>query len=187
METIKKYLFVLIFVFLSCSPLRDALASNETISRDGAVESVKIGDSAKKIFSTFESRFQVSDVTKPQCARTITLSRDRNTIAVFSIDGEGRIFLIEIRGIFRTVENIGHASTLADGMNLYGRGSVTPTDQGYLVTFEKMKGISFLLSNDDIPNELRNIPDDVFTPDQEKRILELGKARIVAIQISHEY
>jgi hypothetical protein len=187
METLEKSFFVLVFAFLSCLPLRDALASNDTISRDGAVESVKIGDSAKKIFSTFESRYQVIDVTKPQCARAITLSRDKNTIATFSIDGDGRIFLIDIRGVFRTVENIGHGSTLAEAINLYGGGSVTPTDQGYLVTFEKMKNISFLLSNDDIPKDLRNIPDDVFTPDQEKRILGLGKARIIAIQISHEY
>lgn len=187
METLKKYFFVLVFVFLSCSPLRDAWASNDTISTDGAVESVKIGDSAKKIFSTFEPRYQVGDATKPQCARTVTLSRDKNTIATFSIDGDGRIFLIDIRGAFRTVENIGHGSTLTEAINLYGGGSVAATDQGYLVTFEKMKNISFLLSNDDIPNDLRNISDDVFTPDQEKRILGLGKSRIIAIQISHEY
>lgn len=180
----KKKLVGLASVCLLCWPLQWVVAFNDVISEDGAIESVKIGDSDEKIFSTFKTRYHVSEETDPRQARTITLSRNKKTIATFSIDGEGHIFFIEVRSNYRTVENIGPGSTLSEAIGVYGNGTVSPTDTGYLVTFEKMQNISFLLNNNDIPKDLRNIPDDVFTQDQEKRILDLGKARIIAIQIS---
>jgi len=44
-----------------------------------------------------------------------------------------------------------------------------------------------LLNNNDIPRDLRNIPDDVITNKNETKILSLGKARIVRIRINYIY
>jgi hypothetical protein len=52
-----------------------------------------------------------------------------------------------------------------------------------LVYFERSKKLSFLLDNSAIPKRLRNIPDDVFTEDQEKEILRLKHVRIKVIKI----
>jgi hypothetical protein len=183
-HTWRRYGFLLLLVL--CGLGRTvALSSETTISSDGAIESVRPGDPASKIFATFKSHYRITDETKPGSARTLTLTVGDRPVVCFSIDGDSRIFLIDVSDVYRTMENIGNGSTLAEVRHVYGKGSVTPTDQGYLVSFPKLKHIAFLLRNEDIPSNLRDIPDDVFTPRQERRILSIGNARVVGIQISN--
>ncbi|MBI4378655.1 MAG: hypothetical protein HY578_06125 [Nitrospinae bacterium] len=184
---IKKNVFIFIIIGLLVCFSIETVLSNKLIIKDGVIESIKIGESAKKIFSIFKSRYRIDDVTKPHSVRTITLFRDSKKVITFSIDPtdpKERIFLIYVYSDYVTPENIGSGSTLFEAINVYGNGNIIPTDEGYMIAFNRLKGIAFLLNNDGIPKELQNIPDDVFTPEQEKKIMAFAKKiRISAIQI----
>jgi len=162
--------------------------SNNIISNDG-IESVKTGDSVDKVFSVFKHRYQINDLNNPHIMREITISEKGHRFLSFSIDSEGKIAMIDIYAKYRTRENIGCGSTLSSIIKTYGKGHIDPTDEGYYIFFDnsKIKGVQFLLNNNDIPRDLRNIPDDVITNKNETKILSLGKARIVRIRINYIY
>lgn len=174
--------FMMVLSLLFCIFTTRSLANSRLI-RNGAIHGVRVGDPAEKIFSVFKSEYTIKDTKKTDSARLITLQIGKRNIAKFSVDTKEKIFLIEVYSDYVTQENIGCGSALSDAINAYGDGKLTPTDGGYIIEFQKKKGISFLLKNDDIPKELRNIPDDVFTPDQERKIMNIGSIRILAIQI----
>lgn len=178
-------LFILYCLILQTSYV--SASSERCIIDDGGIHSIRIGDSVPKIFSVFESQYDIRDIKKPDYVRQISVLDKGKVIFEFSIDSGGKIFLIDIYGHCVTKENIGRGSTLFDAISTYGQGSLDPTDRGYYVFFEKLKGVLFLLNDDDIPKELRNIPDDALTLEEEKRILSIGKIRILAIQIFRVY
>jgi hypothetical protein len=163
--------------------LANGISAEDGLIKDKAIESVKIGDPGDKIFTTFKSRYQIIDNTKPGATRTIILFSDKQKAATFFVDQHNQIFMIEIYKGYQTQDKIGPGSTISQAIHIYGTGSITPTDVGYLMTFKKLNGIGFLLTNNDIPKEFRNIPDDVFTPEQEEKILSFGNVHISAIQI----
>jgi hypothetical protein len=157
--------------------------SSKRFIDDGRIDSIGIGDQAEKILSAFGNRYLIQDVKAPRSAREIKLLDKGNLVIKFTIDDKGHIILIDVYSSYGTKEGIGVGSTLSDAEKAYGEGRVGPTDVGYWVTFEKLKGIGFLLNDSDIPSELRRIPDDVITKEKERQILGIGRARIVAIQI----
>jgi len=174
--------FMMALALLFCIFTTQSLANNRTI-RNGGIHGVRVGDPAEKIFSVFKSEYTINDTKGTDSARLITLQLGKKNIAKFTIDTKGKIFLIEVYADYVTQENIGCGSTLSEAISAYGKGKITPTDEGYIIEFQKKQGISFLLDNNDIPKELRNIPDDVFTPEQGKNIMSIGRIRILATQI----
>lgn len=164
------------------APQVAALAGDPVI-KNGAVESIRIGDSVEKVFATFGSRFQLKDLRPANAVRTVTLLRGSEKVITFSIGPDNRIVLIDIFSDYVTEEGLGKGSALSQALRAYGEAMLTPTDQGYLLTFKKFSGVGFLLNNKDIPKKLRDIPDDTFTPNHEKKILALGAIKIVSIQM----
>jgi hypothetical protein len=160
-----------------------ALAQNNLITNDG-IEGIRIGDSANKILPYFQKPYQIIDKKEQHAARTITVLKDNRRILEFSIDDKGGIFFIDIRGVYVTKDGVGCGSTIEDAIKAYGSPSLSPEDEGYLLYFERLKNISFLLNNKEIPKELRNIPDDVFEKKDQDRILKNKKIHIRAVKIT---
>jgi hypothetical protein len=172
-------LFILLQTYASC-----VLAeSKECVIRNNAVGPVKIGDSSDKIFSFYKSAYEIKEVNKPDYARQISLFKKDKVIMNFTIGSDNKIFLIDIFDQCVTPEKIGPGSLLLDAMKAYGNRQIVPTESGYYVYFKRPKGVMFLLNNKDIPKELRDIPDDVFTSADEKRILGINTIKIIAIQL----
>jgi hypothetical protein len=96
----------------------------------------------------------------------------------------GRVFLIDSTERCATVEGIGPGVTLGRAQQIYGAGKTDPTDSGYFVWFPPRGQIEFLLDQRDIPKELRDIPDDVFSADNERAILGLSQARVSAVRVN---
>jgi hypothetical protein len=174
--------FMMVVTLLFCTFSIQSLANSHLI-RNGAIDGVRVGDPAKKIFSVFNSRYIIKDTKKPGSARLIILQVGEKTVVKFSVDTNEKIFFIQVNADYVTQENIGCGSTLSEAISAYGNGNLGPTDEGYTIEFQKKQGMSFLLNNNDIPKELRNIPDDVFTADQERKIMSIWGIRILAIQI----
>lgn len=160
-----------------------ASAQTNVITNDG-IDGIRIGDPANKIPTYFQKPHQIIDQKKQHAVRTITVLKDNRRILEFSIDDKGGIFFIDIRGAYVTKEGVGCGSTIEDAIKAYGSPSLSPEDEGYLLYFEKLKNISFLLNNNEIPKVLRNIPDDVFEKKDQDRILKHTKIHISAVKIS---
>lgn len=160
-----------------------AIAQNNLITNDG-IDGLRTGDPANKILTIFHKPYQIIDKKKRHAARTITVLKDNRRILEFSIDDKGEIFFIDIRGVYVTKEGVGCGSTVEDAVKAYGSPNLSSEDEGYLLYFEKLKNISFLLNNKEIPKRLRNIPDDVFEKKDQDRILKNTKIHILAVKIS---
>jgi hypothetical protein len=158
-------------------------SSDNCLFLDGKPLTVKIGDPVEKILGTFSYPYSINDVRKAKSVRQVHILEKDKTVVLFSIDSKGNVFLIDIYEQCSTKESIGPGSTLDDALKAYGLGMIEPSDMGYYVTFSNLKGIAFLLNDEDIPKELRGIPDDVLTSVEEKKILGMRHIRIVAIQI----
>jgi hypothetical protein len=179
MVKFKIILLFLVLLFCNCAN------ANELLIKNGLINGVGVGDPKEKIFSTFSSRYQIIEEKKPGYVPTINLYQDKKKIIMFSTDPDNnnKILFIDVYDNCVTSEKIGIGSMLSDAIKVYGEGNLAPTDAGYLVYFERSKKLSFLLDNSAIPKRLRNIPDDVFTEDQEKEILRLKHVRIKVIKI----
>ena len=126
------------------------------------------------------------DMKKPGWVRQLILFQGKTKVLTFSVTDAGEIFLIDVHAKYSTNEGVGPGSRLAHALETYGAGQLEPTEQGYLVSFASLRGVSFLLDGDDIPRRLRAIPDDVFTQNNEKALLSLGDVAIVAVQFYNE-
>ena len=175
----KIILIVLIYIFFS-----SFANANDCLIENGKITGVGIGDTKEKIFSTFASKYQIVEKKKPNSVQTLNLYQNKKLILKFSLNADNKIIFIDAYGYCLTSEKIGIGTTISDAINTYGKCSLTPTDEGYLIDFEKTKKISFLLDNRAIPKRLRNIPDDVFTKKQEKEILKLKDIKIKSIKIN---
>lgn len=176
----RRYFFVLLIFFLCLidSQLANANATKNNIISNGEIESIKVGDSVSKIFSVFETKYQIKKEYL-----TVKLLKKGKLIVVFDLDDHEKILLIDIYAHYITEKKIGCGSKLSDLIKTYGQGKIDPADSGYFIWFERQKGIMFLLNNEDIPKELRNIPDDAIKPEDEKKIMSLKNAKISVIRM----
>jgi hypothetical protein len=160
------------------------MAGDHVIQKDGIVEGIAVGDPMQKVFDTFSASYRVQDTTPsiPGHVKTVTVMHRNKQVITFEIENE-RVFLMHIFDEYVTAEHIGCGSTLSSARRAYGHGRLVPTDSGYLLTFKKIPWMSFLLKNGDIPEKLQGIPDDLFSEEDEKQILALGKIRIASIEI----
>jgi hypothetical protein len=185
-RTQNRAMFFLQIILVAAILIPTSSSSSTSLKKfieNGRVESIGIGDQAERIVSIFGSQYLIEDVKAPKSAREIRLLHKGNLVVKFTLNDRGRIFLIDVYSSYGTKEGIGVGSTLSDAEKAYGKSRIAPTDVGYWVTFENLKGIGFLLDDRDIPRELRRIPDDVITKEQEAQILRIGTATIIAIQI----
>lgn len=177
-----KFRLYMIVVLSTCLFVSYAYA-NDCLIINGAIMGIKIGDQAEKIFSTFESGYRIVEEKKPYSVRMVNVFHGDQKIIKFSLDPDNKILFVDAYGNCATTEHIGVGSTLGDALKTYGKGRIMPTDEGYLIYFERIKGVFFLLDNQGIPKRLRNIPDDVFNRKQEKEILKLTNIRISSIKL----
>jgi hypothetical protein len=157
--------------------------ADECLINGKSIENVGIGDSVEKIHLIFETRYKITDETPPHSIRTVGLYENEKLIIKFSIGPDKKIIFIDVYNNYITSEHIGVGSTLKDAKKTYGKGELSPTDEGYLITFKKKKGFAFLLDDENIPKEFRNIPDDVFTKKHERKILRINNIAIKSIKI----
>jgi hypothetical protein len=154
----------------------------------GRVGDLRIGATKAEIVATLSSRYVVNEQTQPGAAPTLVGRRRSDAIGsgpavVVNLDGD-RAFLIDSYERCATKEGVGPGTTLGHAQAAYGRGQLDSTDLGYFVWFDRKKGVMFLLEDKDIPSSLRRLPDDVLTPAQESKILEVSKARILAVRVA---
>ena len=175
----KIYYFIVlsIVLFLGCADAYECVIKGSTI------EKVGIGDPAEKVYSVFESRYRIIGEEKPHSVSTLSLYQGNEVIMKVSLDPDNRVLFIDAYDKCVTLKQIGVGSTLRELIKTYGKGQITPTDEGYLINFKSAKSLAFLLDDRDIPKRLRNIPDDVFNESQEKEILRLKNVRVCSIKI----
>jgi hypothetical protein len=184
---ISKIFFVFFQItILLVVPINSYSGTSEIITNTG-VKSVNVGDHSKSVRAIFGAPYKVVDSKKAQWARMLVVYEKKEKILQFSVDGNDKIFLIDIFGNFKTKEGIGVGSLLSQTAKAYGKGSIQPSDSGYYVYFESYPGLMFLLNNSEIPEDLRDIPDDVITEEEENKILKLKNVKISTIQIIQEY
>jgi hypothetical protein len=188
-KMVKYILKCCIFVFLFSfgqSFYNLALAnSSSCVVHNNQVMSIRIGDPVDKLYEKFQCGYKLNDKIMYSSTRVIEIAKNNKHLFNFYVDQNGQIFLIDIF-YCSTRENIGPGSTLDEALKVYGEGSIEPSDIGYFLTFENLKNILFLLNNELIPKELRDIPDDIFTEEAEKKILMIRNIKISAIRIISE-
>lgn len=175
-----------ILVFLLVLPF-PACGQSCEIDAD-RVGDVRIGASKAEVLARLSSRYAVAELAQQGAAPALVARRrsggtNSRPVVVVNFDAD-RAFLIDSHEPCATKEGVGPGMTLGRAQEIYGRGRVDPTDLGYFVWFERKKGVMLLLDDQDIPTSLRGIPDDVLTPDHERQILSLAKARIVAVRVA---
>ena len=155
------------------------------ISRD-QVDGVRIGMSRAEVLSLLSARYAVADVAPHGATRRVEarLRQDRSSRPIVIVEfDQDRAFLIDSYERCVTKDGVGPGLTLGDFQRRYGRGNLDPTDLGYFISFARQPGLTFLIDNQDVPQSLRGLPDDVMTPAQEGQILNLGKATIIAVRV----
>ncbi len=179
MLTFKHNILIAILILLS---INGFATDNGTIITECSVGDIKIGDNTATIKETLKSRYTIKIVDRPNSSREISVFKNGTVIMKLSLKDD-RVFLIDVYAQFSTSKKIHSGSTLTEVFNAYGKGKINPTDSGYYVYFDGMPGIQFLINNNDVPDKLRNIPDDVISEEQEEGILNLKNAKISSIQI----
>lgn len=149
---------------------------------------IRIGGSKAEVLAQLSSRYTVTEPKQQATVPTLIArlhgdsSNSRPLVVVNFVNDHA--FLIDSYEPCVTKEGVGRGTTLERARQVYGQGSIDPTDLGYFVWFGRKKGVMFLLDSEGIPASSRGIPDDVLTPERERQILSLGKVRIVAVRVA---
>jgi hypothetical protein len=151
------------------------------------VGTVRLGADKNEVITALANRYAVTDET-PRGSATILVARLRGTrdgqpMFVVNLVND-RAFLIDSYDHCETADGVGPGVNLGRAQEIYGPGHLEPADLGYFVSFSKARGISFLIDPRDIPERLRAIPDDVLMSEQEREILGLAHAKIIAVRVT---
>lgn len=162
-------------------------ADNERRCRADArgVDGIKLGDSAEKVLRQYSSTYDVKDLGAAGAAREIRITAKGNPRAwiLFTFESANRVVMIDSTFDCATREGLRVGKTLGDAVKAYGQPLLEPTDIGYYVFFDNPEGIGFLLRTSDIPEPLRDIPDDVLSDEQTDQIVSHSGARLDAIRV----
>jgi hypothetical protein len=153
----------------------------------GHVGVIRLGDSKDQVLKQLANRYSVMEpAAHGQEATLIARAHDGNTDkpALVVYFRAGLVSIIDSYEQCATPEGIGPGVTLGRALQVYAGGKIAPTDLGYCVWFPPNEEITFLLDQRDVPDHLRNIPDDVFSADNERDILRLANARISAVRVT---
>lgn len=154
--------------------------------RTGQAGVVRLGASKDEVLKVLVNRYSVVEPAVPG-QQTTLIVRAHGAPAdqpAFVVGFHaGLVSIIDSYERCATAEGAGPGVTLGRAQQIYGAGRIDPTDIGYFVWFTQKKGTEFLLDQRDIPERLRNIPDDVLSPDNERDILGLTAARITAVRV----
>lgn len=150
-----------------------------------AVASVSVGDSTAEVMGAFaQAEYATKIVSLPGAAREILVQRAGKLMMRVTLDGTGHLSAMKVYDpACKTEKGIGPGSSVASVAKAYGRGNIASTDGGYVVHFEYLAGMMFLIENDDLPPDLKGIPDDVLSEAQERQILSVDQARIAAVEV----
>lgn len=148
-----------------------------------SVDNIKIGDTFDRIYDVLRPKYTIKKTKELDSLKEVAVLKGKKEVMHISLK-DNKIFLIDVYALYSTTKNIHPGSKLSAVLSAYGIGKINPTDAGYFVYFEDYPGIQFLINDDDVPEKLRGIPDDVIKEEQEKQILCLKNAKISAIQIS---
>lgn len=148
------------------------------------IDGVEIGGDSSSLYYTIGKEFTLKSYKKTGTTELIVVFSDNNAIGEFQITDNNKIIQGEFTSNFVAPDGIDIRSKLGDILDAYGKGKIDPTDSGYYVWFDKLPGVSFLINNDDVPKNLRGIPDDIFKNIHEKQILKLRNASIKSVRVS---
>ena len=156
----------------------------------GRVNDIRLGAQVQAIHDILQKDFSVTEEARTRTLDPrVLVARENSSKKIWfyiTVDGKERAVFMDAVGPCLTADGIGIGSTFGQAIKVYGRPKVSPSDVGYLITFDKLPGVAFLLNDQDIPENLRGIPDDVFKPEHRKELLKHRGAKIVAIQLYPE-
>jgi hypothetical protein len=179
---------VLAVVYLAACSVPPAFSTDNQrhckADADG-IDGIKLGDSAEKVLRRYSNAYEVKDMSRTGAAREIRVTTKDNPHAwsIFTFEPTNSVMMIDSTFDCVTPEGVRVGKSLGDAIRAYGAPLLEPTDTGYFVFFDRPKGLGFLLRNTDISKQLRNIPDDVLSDEQTKRILSHSGARLDAIRV----
>ena len=175
----------MIICLIVCTLLLSNLALCAPLEIKGcSIGGVEVGGNVSSLYSMMGKKFTLKSYKKQGAAERVVVFSGDSAIGEFQVTDEGKIIQGEMTSNFVAPNGIDLRSNLGAVLDAYGKGKIDPTEAGYYVWFDKLPGISFLISNHDVPKSLRNIPDDVFTNNHERKILKLRNAKIKSIRVS---
>ena len=148
------------------------------------IDGVEIGSNVSELYSKMGKKYRLDSIKKTGMIERVVVIDANARIGEFQVTDAGIILQGEITANFSAPKNITLFSKLGEILRVYGKGKIDPTEAGYYVWFKNLPSISFLINNDDIPKSLRNIPDDAFNNNYERKILRLKNARIKSVRVS---
>lgn len=156
------------------------------ISSQG-VDGIRLGDTLGEVRDKLSSEFELIELRADRSVKTLQAKRGNKLVLTISFTDKDDAFLIDVYADCFTKEHIGPGSKLMNAILVYGKPSVTPSDSGYLVYFQGIAGVAFLIDDQSIPGNLHGIPDDVFTVAQEHKIGQSKTARFSSVQVFRQY
>ena len=147
-----------------------------------SVAGIRIGDTADNINSKLHRKYVLRTIKESIELKEINAYEGDKKILALSLK-DNKVFLISVYDSYATSKKISPGSKLSEVIAAYGKGEINPTDSGYFVFFKNYPGVQFLIDDNDVPVELRGIPDDSITKSQKQKILDLKNAKISIIQV----
>ena len=151
---------------------------------------IRLGTPVQTIYNILQKDFSTTEEARTKALDPrVLVARENSSKKIWfyiTVDRKERAVFIDVVGPCLTADQIGIGSTFGQAIKVYGRPEVSPSDVGYLINFDKLPGVAFLLNDQDIPKNLRGIPDDVFKSEHKKELLKHRGAKIVAIQLYPE-
>jgi|SRR6266850_1352843 len=150
--------------------------------------SLNIGDPESKIRDVFATGYGITERSGGIAQRQVEVrkSLSNEKLYSFSLSNDGRVVLIDVFSACKNADGIGTGSRLGDASKKYGKASLEATDAGYFVVYNTIPTVGFKLENKDLPQKLRNLPDDSISTKTERSILATSNARFSQIRIYPE-
>lgn len=153
----------------------------------GHVGPLRMGAAKDEVLKLIVRHYAVTEQSTPGHAPTLLArargGRDARTAFVVSLDA-GRVSQIDSYERCATPLGVGPGVTLGRAQEIYGAGKIALTELGYFLRFPPNDEIAFLLDQRDIPASLHQVAAGPLSPDNERAVLGLAKARILAVRVT---
>src|SRR5712691_1027045 len=121
----------------------------------GRVNDIRLGTPVQTIHDILQKDFSTTEEARTRALDPrVLVARENSSKKIWfyiTVDGKDRAVFVEVVGPCLTADGIGIGSTFGQAIKVYGRPEVSPSDVGYLISFDKLPGVAFLLNDQDIP------------------------------------
>lgn len=158
---------------------------NECAFDAKGLASLKIGDPENRIREVFAGGYDVTEHGGGIAQRRVEIRKasSKEKLYSFSLSNRDEVVFIDIFADCRNADGIGVGTRLGDARKKYGNAKLETSDVGYFVVFDRMPTIGFLLEHRNLPEKLRNLPDDSMSAKSERSILAASATKFSQIRI----